>query len=666
MREEIEPFWSGFGTRYSALSVHGTIRGAARRGRGEKKIIRRGKYGCVTNFLSSHNDDRYDRFKTEMLYSTMGIPSKGMNVRTAAPSGPVRADTATPGTPGDRALVYRPFFHAILISIVCVLAYSNTFNVPFQFDDVPNIVDNRFIRDPGHFLDPSGPPGGIAFPSVKRRIVPFLTFALNHAMHGLDITGYHIVNLLIHLINALLVYLLVRVTFETPRLKRPVFIEGWRGEIGLTALFASLFFAAHPVQTQAVTYIVQRMASLAAMFCLLSTVLYAKARLSRSGTRGRILLALCVISAVLAMKSKETAFTLPFVITMYEFMFFEGKAVKRLIRLSPVIITLFVIPLSLPDAGRPLGEIIGTMSDATRVQTDMSRLDYLFTQFRVIATYVRLFFIPVNQNLDYDYRIYRPLLDRGVLASLFLLLSIAATGGRLLYRFMRRGAGRPASDKYLPLISFGIFWFFVFLSVESGIIPIRDVIYEHRLYLPSAGASVAVISSLFIFSERLKRTRPGSDKAFTAVLVVAIIALAGATYARNRVWGDEISLWEDVVKKSPHKVRGHYNLGNGYRAGGRPFEAVKHYKTVLRLDPSNVEAHNNLGVVYAKLKKYSKAVEHYRLALRRDPAYEEARFNLGVLYVEMGASVSARGEFETLLRINPLNERARRFLRAVP
>src|SRR3990167_7117322 len=356
-----------------------------------------------------------------------------------------------------------------LITITAFLIYSNTFASPFHFDDEHNIVENYKLRDLSNFWPPSG-----------SRYVGVLSFALNYHFGGLNVFGYHLVNIIIHIINGLLIWWLIILTFKTPVMQVYVgqglspaltpdrIIRGLKADLPyLTALTASLIFVSHPIQTQAVTYIVQRFASLATLFYILS-----------------------LVSAILAMKTKEISLTLPFVIILYEVMFFAPTKqnygfAKRLLYLIPVTLTAFIIPLSLIGTDRPVGDMIGELREAAQETEEISRDVYLLTQFRVIVTYIRLLFLPINQNLDYDYPLSHSLFEPQTFVSFLFLSAIFVFA---VYLFIR---SRRTDNAHGLLISFGILWFFITLSVESSIIPIRDVIFEHRLYLPSVGIVIA-------------------------------------------------------------------------------------------------------------------------------------------------------------------------------
>jgi hypothetical protein len=184
----------------------------------------------------------------------------------------------------------------VLIAAVALLAYSNTFNASFHFDDNINIVETPIIKDAGYFFAPSKAAGFSKYAAFIRRYVGYLTFALNYNLHGLDVTGYHVTNLAIHIVNAFLVYLIVLLTFRTPRMKDSRAAAG----AGYIALLSALLFVSHPVQTQAVTYIIQRFASLAACFYLASLTCYITARLSAKSTPRLSFYVLSFLFAVLA------------------------------------------------------------------------------------------------------------------------------------------------------------------------------------------------------------------------------------------------------------------------------------------------------------------------------------------------------------------------------
>jgi len=551
-------------------------------------------------------------------------------------------------------LFSRPIFHIFLIITIISIVYSNTLEAPFVFDDKLVIVENPIVKDLGYMVNPSEAKvhkGHFEYESFRRRYIGYLTFAINYWFHKLDVTGYHLVNIAIHIINSLIVYWLVILTFKTPFLNSSVL----RGRINEIAFFASLFFACHPLQTQAVTYIWQRVTSLSTTFYCLALVFYILWRLtskkpSSFATQMPILFYFgSVISAVLAMKTKEIAFTLPVVIFLYELMFFEEKIKKRILYITPLLLTMLIIPISLLETEKLKGDLMGNIGEVTREDHNISRMDYLLTQFTVIATYIRLIFFPINQNLDYDFPIYNTFLTPEVFLSFLLLFSIFGLG---IYMFLR---SRARNSTY-RIIAFGIFWFFITLSVESSFIPIVDVIFEHRVYLPSTGFFIALTTGIFLLLNKFGQRK--LHRIGVVIFVTVIIMFSVLTYSRNNIWSSEIALWQDNVEKSPQKARPQNNLGNVLSRQGRTEDAIKLYLQALRINPDFEEAHNNLGLALKKNGHIEEAKEHYLQALRINPESEKTHLNLGNILYNQGRTEEAKEHYLQALKKNPESEEA--------
>jgi tetratricopeptide (TPR) repeat protein len=565
--------------------------------------------------------------------------AKGLKKKTS--DSQKKADKTPTASVKSAAFFWKPVVQILIIVILGILIYSNTFRVPFIFDDIDIILSNSVIKDIRNVIDLQNMYGS--------RYIGQLTFALNYKMHGLNVSGYHIFNIFIHLLNALLVYWLIVLTFRTP------YVSAYLQKDVLKTsdpyrwipLFTALLFVSHPVQTQAVTYIVQRFASLATLFCLVSLVMYIKARGSDSSRKtGYAFYGASIISAILAMRTKEIAFTLPVMVFLYEFMFFRGDIKKRILYLCPLLLTMFIIPLSMMLT---LGGSTGGIDELTKVASlDVSRWDYLNTQFRVIVTYIRLLFFPVNQNLDYDYPIYRTFFTPPVFLSFFVLLGIFCWG---IYLFYRSYKSDQANCCCYRLIAFGMFWFFVTLSVESSIVPIQDVIYEHRLYLPSVGFFLAFMSGLVFIYFRLANKAKVVVKVFIPVMILIVISLSLTAYARNMVWRDAATLWEDVVRKSPFKVRPHNNLGEAYQTQGRLDDAVKEYQTAINLKPDYADTRYNLGVVYLRQGRLDDAVRENQTAIKLKPDHADAYHSLGVAYHVQGRLDEAVREYRTAINL---------------
>jgi len=541
----------------------------------------------------------------------------------------------------NEAVFFKTSAQFLCIALIALFAYSNSFQVPFVFDDLTSITDNPVIRELSNFTFQ-----GAGYSYNPRRFIGYLSFALNYRLGGLDVVGYHAFNLAVHVCSAWLVFLLCRLTMLTGQPER-----GRGAGNSLVPLLAASLFVAHPMQTQAVTYVVQRLSSLATMFYLLSCVLYVQGRLNQEregrglSARSLTFFLLSLFCTGLAMKTKEIAFTLPFAVALYECLFFRLTPRKKMILLLPVALTLLVIPLSLLHGGGSLGSLLSDVSESTRVQSTLPRIDYLITQFRVLVTYLRLLLLPVRQNLDYDYPVYSSFSSPAVLLSFLLLSSLLLLACWLLIR-SRREEGRGL---LLRLISFGIFWFFLTLSVESSIIPIVDVIFEHRLYLPSVGAFIAAAAAWELVTARFALRRVAGC-ALALVLLLAI-----GTWQRNLVWGDEISLALDTVEKSGGKARPHHNLALVFSRRGRVADALAQEKRAAQLAPCRADVRCELGVLYGRTGRLDLGKEELQLAVRLDPGYFPARKNLGNAYRDSGETDRAIEQYREALRIQPQN-----------
>ncbi len=588
------------------------------------------------------------------------------------------------------------------IIFIGLLLYSNTLYVPFIFDDYSSIVDNDAIKDLTISLKDIS----------NNRYLSSLSFAINYAIGDLKPFGYHIINNFIHIINAILVYHLVILTFRTPYFSSqqsaisanppssPLNLRGDREGLlssHFIAFSSAFIFIAHPIQTQAVTYIAQRATSMAAMFYLLSLVMYIKWRLRMQDTgymmqdkedkiqditllnppfpRGEVkrgimyraswIMYLCsIISAILAMKTKEIAFTLPLVIALYEFSFFNKtpnfelrtRSLKRFLYLLPILLTLLIIPLSMVNFKAPVETITQDIDIQSRETVNITRTDYLLTQFRVIVTYLRLLILPINQNLDYRYPVYNSFFDLEVFLSFLLLLSIL---GIAVYSFFISRRTHHA----LRLMSFGIFCFFITLSVESSIIPIKDVIVEHRLYLPSIGFFIAAVLSVehFFSNMRLK----------TVLMAIIVLVLSVGTYNRNTIWKDPQKLWEDVISKAPNNVRAYTELGAIFRDEGQYAEAMNQFEKALKISKNYALTYYNIGYIHYKSENYKNALMYFRKTLEFNlpSLIRMETFNsLGMTYSEMGNDVDAVNAFKEAIKtlptsIIPYNNLGRQYIK---
>jgi hypothetical protein len=422
----------------------------------------------------------------------------------------------------------------------------------------------------------------------------------------------------------------------------------------------------HPLGTQAVTYIVQRLASLAALFYLLAVVLYLAWRLAAEspqvpGWRRPLLYSGVLVASLLAVRTKEIAFTLPAALVLLEFLFFPPGGIRRWIPVAPVGAIALFIPASWVNLEGPVAEVAASADRVTRLLTPMSRLDYLKTQTVVVCEYLRLLVWPSGQNLDHDFPVFTSVLAPRVLGSLAILLALASSATWLALRTAPR-PGRPPLDPAFRVVAFGIGWFFLTLSVESSLIPIVDVIYEHRAYLPSAGlfAAAATLLGLLVL-----RVAPDGVGRITVLAGVALALLLGSlSLQRNAVWATAVGLWSDTVAKSPGKFRPHLNLGESLDAARDFVGAEREFRRAVEIDPGSLQARTSLGTVLQKAGNLGDAELEYRAVLRLAPGHHPALFNLAALLWATGRRDEAAGLYRRFLEVAPAGSGSARSLAA--
>lgn len=560
-------------------------------------------------------------------------------------------------------------FHKILpvFAIIAVGAglYANTLEYPFHGEDQVNIAQNPSIRDL------TAPQAISRLTSPPTRFITFLSFAVNYYLHGLDVTGYHIVNLSLHILNALLVWQLIQLFFNIPK----IHLGDLTGQRNWISLFCALIFLAHPVQTQAVTFISHRGTLLGTFFYLITLCLYLHSRLKEGGVKKYLFLA--AVIAGLGMLSHAMTLTLPLVIILMEFMFLKSEksmvGADRDFKIHHLVIIL-CFTLIIPSFYRfgyedILGRQFISLSHDLKEET-VTGLNYLITQPRVLVTYLKVLFFPAQLNFDYDFSLSKSFMEIPVIFSLFVLVSMTI----LALRFYMSAI----------LFSFGVLWFFLTLSVESTVIPLPNVIAEHRLYLPLVGISLGWVACLYSISKRNLLNK--------VVLAIILIIFCFLTVQRNDVYRNGITLWSDVIKKSPGKVRAYNNLGLAYLQQGDINLAIDSFQKAISINPRYAKAYHNMSVIEQRQGQYDqafiyiekaltqapdnpvflncrgeilfskrlldRALVDFNKAIERNRNYAEAYNNRGNVYKLKGDRLLAQADFNKAILINPFYDQA--------
>ncbi|MGA2140588.1 MAG: tetratricopeptide repeat protein, partial [Verrucomicrobiia bacterium] len=466
-------------------------------------------------------------------------------------------------------------FIPLLVVAAGLLAYHNSFTGPFIFDDVPSIPENPTIRHLWPIWDALAPPhkGGI---TVEGRPVINLSLAINYALGGTEVWGYHALNLTIHILAGLTLLGIVRRTLLQPRLR-----ERFGAVANELALAVAVIWTVHPLQTESVTYIVQRAESLMGLFYLLT--LYCFIRAAES-PRPRVWYGLCVSACALGMASKEVMASAPLLVMLYDRTFISGSFPEAWRRRWPLYLALASTWILLGC----LMVFTGSFSDAlVNARSEcIARWPYLLTEPGVILHYLRLAAWPDPLCFDYFGWPLSGSWASILLPTLVIAILLVATGW---------------AWKTTSAWGFVGAWFFLILAPSSSFIPTDSPAFEHRMYLPLAAVVVLVVMGIYALAGR---------RTVTVVAVLAV-GLGVLTVQRNQDYRSEIAIWGDTVAKWPQNARAHNNLGNALKQAGKIEEAIAHYEQALRIKPDYAEAPYNLGIALGQVGKNEEAIAHY-------------------------------------------------------
>lgn len=437
-----------------------------------------------------------------------------------------------------------------LFAVLACILYSNTLQGEFLFDDLRLILHNPQIKISDLSFDTL-----IAAASTTRPVA-MLSFALNYYFHQYNVSGYHAVNIFIHFLSATCLYLFIKNSLQLPAISQKYRDMRWLPSI------TAILWLANPIHTQSVSYIIQRMNSMSAMFYILAMLLYSKARTSLTGTGKTILFILCFTSFLLALGSKEIAVTLPFFIFLYEWYFFQNldtKWLKYFLILGGILCLLLLILYLLAPTFFPTGIISSGYS-----LYDFTLPQRVLTEFRVVLLYISLIFFPhpSRLNLDYDFPLSYSVLNPPTTLLAILLCAI----GLVLAVYL---AHRE------KLISFCILWFLGNLIIESSIIPL-DLVFEHRTYLPSM---LLILLAVMLVSEVIR------SQSIQLIIFAMLITVSSTwTYQRNDVWKNALTLLIDTAHKSPEKARPLYNVACEYAKKNNAKETIIWLKKSISKD----------------------------------------------------------------------------------
>ncbi len=564
----------------------------------------------------------------------------------------------------------------LLFVLFCaaVIVYYPSFSVPFYLDDYPSIVENPAIYDVTQ-LDKVW---GFYYP----RFIGYLSFSLNYSIGGEATFGYHLVNFIIHFLAGSGVFFLSRILL----LALTASSNEQKADSTITKtvycytipFLAALIFLINPQQTQAVTYIVQRLASMAAMFYIFALVSYSYARLNNKPA----IFIITVLFSGLAFFTKQNTATLPFALLLIELLFFQNlnkSQWKKLLLISiPVLIAFALLVYHYFDL------TLERLDYLTRsLQTEsLTRVQYFATQIMVVWHYIMQFFIPVDLHLDYDYPVQQSFFSFKVILS--LLAHLALLTGAFIVR------------KQQPLIFFAVSFYYLAHLVESSIVPIPDIVFEHRTYLPNMGLSI-----LFSVSIHLLLQYKNLQKITLLGLALLLVWFSYLTFKRNTIWTQPIEFYLNETQHSPNKERVWADLGKYYLKEKKFNEALKSFAAALELGkegntinalpttilntyfallytnqldkavyfesliPLKMLSPHDKAVFYymkgnrqAKVKQFDEAAQSLQTALKISPDYLDAKANLAAVYLQKQQLSKAKVLLLEVLSVNPQHQTA--------
>ena len=551
-----------------------------------------------------------------------------------------------------------------LLFIFTVLLYAVSLNAPFYLDDYPSIVENQAVHNL-HNLS-------AIWQFSQARFIAYLTFAFNYSDSS-STTGFHLFNISIHFFSSIAALFLFRGLMQASEQQK---------YLTLLPLLGAILFLIAPLQTQAVTYIVQRLASLAAFFYIASMAFYVYARLKKQS----ILFLPVLLFALLAFFTKQNSATLPFALLLIELIFFRTLSavhIKNYLKYAAIFIVLLLVGLLL-ISGFDLSQLDKLTRDPQTIG-HISRIDYFYTQLVALWHYIYLFFIPASLHIDYDFP----------LQSSLPIIALLAHLGLITMAFMFR--------KEQPLVLFAILFYYLAHAIESSIFPIFDLFFEHRAYLPNLG--LALLTSVLL----LTLVEKTSKKMFAWLIIAAVIAwFSYFSFSRNNAWNDPVALYQQETRLSPDKERVWAALGKYYLKERKFNEALQSFGKALNLgrDGDTLNAlpttflNTYLALLYSKqmekaaymetlvpvdklsthdkvifyfmqgnrlsrINNNSAAMAAYKNALAIQPDYLDAKANLAATYMVNKDFAQARQLLKAVLAKNPAHKTANIYMNQI-
>ncbi|HHT9136081.1 MAG TPA: tetratricopeptide repeat protein [Candidatus Wunengus sp. YC60] len=529
---------------------------------------------------------------------------------------------------------YYHVYCLLLPFLISIIVYLNCLQNSFVYDDDSTIINNYFIRHWSNLPDLFTSRYFVLSAELTYRPVVTLSYFIDYTFWHLNPLGYHLTNILLHATNSVLVFI-----FGFQIFKRRS-----------ATLISALFFSSYPLFSEVVNAVGFREDLLAFMFLILAFICYLKANQQRY----ILYYPMSLFCYFLSLFSKEMAITLPVLIILYD-MVFKGTPYQKaryLYYLGYFFVAIFYMLNRFFFLHNPLESQIPYPQGSLFVN--------FLTMTHVLASYVKLLFLPFHLNADYVVPFSTSLAKTSFWLAVLLFVAIGICSFRM--RFQNRR------------IFFFMLWFFVTLIPVMNIIPLGNIMAERFLYIPGAGFSMivacllskmhskySIASSNHIipnisddFAGRIIAPYPSLSIPFVFIVFFILFGNAYLTCKRNNDWKDGLWLWSKTTLTSPNSFRAHINLGNAYEKKGLNTAAFEEYQRALSIDPNDADIYNNLGIYYNKMNHFDDAIQHFIRCLNINPKHPRAYNNLGVVFTKQRRLDEAIQVFRQAISINPL------------
>jgi tetratricopeptide (TPR) repeat protein len=538
-------------------------------------------------------------------------------------------------------------FAIVTIFIIVIAIYSNTLNASWHFDDETNILTNK----PLHLKE-------LNWQNIKKtffasydnvgkiyRPIACFSFALNYYFCKDNIFGYHIVNLSIHLIASIFLFLFIYHSLNLPLLKAKYGPNSY-----FIALLTTVLWSINPIQTQAITYIVQRMASMAGMFYIISMYFYLKARICKLNALKVTFYFFCFIAGILAFGTKENTVMLPFSIFFFDLFIIQGLTKENIKKNSLTFFILILIPVALALILKGPSILSTKHLFSAYEHRSFTMFERFLTEPRIILFYITLLLYPmpgrlcITHDIPISHNFINPPTTIIAIFTILIILGLAIM-----------------KSKKWPFISYCIIFFFINHLIESSILPL-ELIFEHRNYIPSMLFFAPIAIILLVATQHLSNKK-NMQIVVPLFIILILVGQGHSSFMRNFIWKTEETLWMDAIDKNPKLPRPYHNLGRHYGNVGYKEKEIALYQHALTLERgvnaiSHHMTHYNLALAYIEINQQEKAIENFKKAIEIAPGFYNAYNNLGVLMIKQGKYDEAFNNFIKALSYDNNNARA--------